>query len=149
MIKKVLERLQPAEHVASIHGHDPLAEECHLLMNLLVALSKKDLMPALVFNFNRGECECMGESLVKLLEGLEDKYRTDHPDIDGMSPALCTELALIAAAVSTSTSLFFQSMSACTYISGEAASLDFSSAQHSSINVQVEIYLRLSMSLDQ
>lgn len=71
VVEKVLRRLQPLEHEDSIHGHDPLMNGCHTLMNLLVALSKKDMLPAIIFNFNRAECECIGEDLVDLLEGLE------------------------------------------------------------------------------
>ncbi|KAK9832186.1 hypothetical protein WJX74_002273 [Apatococcus lobatus] len=71
IIEKVLKQLRPSEHKDSMHGHDPLMDGCHALMNLLVGLSKKDMLPAIIFNFNRAECECIGESLVDLLEELE------------------------------------------------------------------------------
>ncbi len=73
VIKKVLQQLRPEEHQESLHGHSPLMDDCHPLMNLLVLLSKRDMLPAIIFNFNRSECDCMGEALLELLEHLEGK----------------------------------------------------------------------------
>ena len=74
VIEKVLKQLRPVEHKESMHGHSPIMDGCHPLMNLLVLLSKQNMLPAIIFNFNRAECEHMGEMLLNLLEELEGDW---------------------------------------------------------------------------
>ena len=59
-------------------------------MNLLVLLSKRDMLPAITFNFNRAECEGMAEDLLDLLEELEGNF--DSPE-EMQAALVCNILA--------------------------------------------------------